>query len=309
MQKVEFVKNLEQLTIGLKSQEIVKLFEAGFKPMPNNPIYNFQLINPILFLSKSFYDQMSQYSELKNMLDVLGSATIYSEGNLANLTSILKPVPAVQVAGNEVAIKFFAFHKALLNTWVLSKNILLNELLNEPFDEALEKGVLVFQIIIEGEGLETEQYIKIFSALNDLTEVLGKIFAESEQKSELILLDSGSDTNLGLKAGIETAKSLFLVFKEVWDFIVNRKFYNVQQVNKALLDSLTVRAQIKEKVDSGVITEEEGQTYAHIVKTRTDELIVMKVLPKELAGMTNVFSNKKLISEYQDFKRIGTGNN
>ncbi len=307
MQKLEFVKNLESLVIGLKSEAIVNLFEAGFRPIANNQAFQFQQINPVLFLSKSFYDQISQNADLKNILEVLGSEAIYSEGNLANLTSILRPAPSSQVAGNESAIRFFIFHKALLNTWTLSKNILLSDLLNEPFDEVLEKGVLVFQIIIEGEGLETEQYIKIFSALNDLTETLAKIFAESEHKSELILLDSGSDTNLGLKAGVETAKSLFLVFKEVWDFIVNRKFYTVNQVNKALIESLTVRAQIKEKVESRVITEEEGQTYSHIIKTRTDELIGMKVLPKELAGITNVVTNKKLISEYQDFKRLGTG--
>lgn len=178
MQKIEFVKNLGVLVEGLKSEAIVNLFEAGFKPNPSSPNYQyqFQQINPVLFLSKSFYDQISQNTDLINMLEILGSQAIYSEGNLANLTTILRPAPQSQVAGNEAAIKFFIFHKALVNTWILSKNILLSDLLNENFDETLEKGVLVFQIIIEGEGLETEQYIKIFSALNDLTETLAKIF-------------------------------------------------------------------------------------------------------------------------------------
>ena len=84
-------------------------------------------------------------------------------------------------------------------------------------------GVIFFQILIDGEGLETEQYIKIFTTLNELIKTIGKIVDEKEEKSEIILLDSGSDSNIGVKSGIETAKALFLIFKEVWDFIISFK--------------------------------------------------------------------------------------
>jgi hypothetical protein len=208
MQKIDFVKNLATIVEKLKSVEIIHLFETGFK-QPGQP-FNYATINPLLFSSKSNYDQIKDDIRYSDILTTLNAQSIYSETKLSNLTTILRAVPAQTIIAAPNAISLYNFHNTLIKTASLSKNILQSQSINESLINEVDNGVVVFQILIDGEGLETEQYIKIFTALNELIVTISKIVNEQEQKSEIILLDSGSDSNVGVKSGIETAKSLFL---------------------------------------------------------------------------------------------------
>lgn len=304
MQKIDFVKNIEKIVEKLKSVEILNQFDAGFKQPGQS--YNYERINPLLFLSKSNYDQIKDDSRYSEILITLNAQSIYAETNLSNLTTILRPVGAANIIESADALALYNFHNTLIKTATLSKNILQSQSITESLINEVDNGVVVFQILIDGEGLETEQYIKIFTALNELIETIGKIVNEKEQKSEIILLDSGSDTNVGVKSGIETAKSLFLIFKEIWDFVTNFRFYKQKQKSQALLESLSIRAEIKKKVEEGVLTKEEGLEYVHMIKTRTDDLIGMKVLPKQIVIESNQIENKKLLAEFEGIKMLSS---
>ncbi|GAC1308962.1 MAG: hypothetical protein NVSMB24_23550 [Mucilaginibacter sp.] len=302
MQKIDFVKNLEVIVEKLQSEKIIALFDNGFR-IPNNP-YSFELINPLLFQSKSNFDQIKNNVQMSQILIGLNAEELYSESNLAQLTTILRPTPAAHIVIHAIPVSFYSFHKSLLLTAKLAKEVLLSEILNEGFDETLNRGILIFQVVIDNEGLETERYIKIFSALNELVETISKVVEETE-KSEVVLLDSGSDTNVGIKAGVETAKSLFLVFKEIWDYIVSFRHYRQNVDNKSLLDSLSIREEIQKKVSAGIISEAEGKEYSHMIKSRTDELIGMKVMPKQIVIESTEIQNKKLLSDFEGYKMLG----
>lgn len=245
MQKIDFIKSLEIIVEKLKSKEIVNEFNSGFEKPGNN--YTFQKLNPLLFLSKSNYDQIKDKVAYSEMLQSLGAEELYSEQNLAVLTQLFTEKTARDLLANTRPIKLFNFHNTLVATLLLSKHVLQSKIFNEPEITNIDKGIVIFQILIEGEGLETEKYIKIFNALQDLIDTISKIVNETDQKSEVILLDSGSDTNLGIKSGVETAKSLFLIFKEIWDFIINFRYYKEKQRNSSLLESLQIRAEIKKR--------------------------------------------------------------
>lgn len=305
MQKIDFVKNLETVHEKLKSAEILAQFKTGFQEP--GKAYNYGTINPLLFLSKSNYDQIKDDIRYKQILEGLNAQTIYTEANLSNLTTVFRPVQADNIITKSNAIAFYNFHSTVVHTLNLSKAVLQSTILSNSIDNDGNNGVVVFQVIVEGEGLQTEQYIKIFSAINELTETISKIVNEREQKSEIILLDSGSDSNIGIKSGVETAKSLFLIFKEIWDFVTNFKYYKQKQKNEALLESLSIRTEILKKVQEGVITDKEGMEYLHMVKTRTDTLIGMKVLPKQIVSTTNVIENKRLLAEFEGMKMLMTG--
>ena len=305
MQKIDFVKNLETIVEKLESKEIVKQFQTGFAQPGQN--FNYASINPLLFLSKSNYDQIKNEAQYSEILTTLNAQDIYVENNLSHLTTIFKIAQASHILTQANAVALYNFHKTLIQTSSLSKNILQSQSITESLINEVDNGVVVFQVLIEGEGLVTSQYIKIFTAINELIETISKIFNEQEQKSEIILLDSGSDSNVGVKSGIETAKSLFLIFKEVWDFVTNFQFYKQKQKNQALLESLTIRTEIHKKVDEGVLTIEEGKEYLHMIKTRTDDLIGMKVLPKQIVIESNYIENKKLLAEFEGMKMLSSG--
>lgn len=240
-------------------------------------------------------------------MTTLNAQDIYTENNLSHLTTILRAGPAQNIMTQANAVALYNFHNTVIQTSNLSKNILQSKSITETLINEVDNGVVVFQILIEGEGLETSQYIKIFTAINELIETISKIVNEQEQKSEIILLDSGSDSNVGVKSGIETAKSLFLIFKEVWDFVTNFQFYKQKQKNQALLESLSIRTEIQRKVDEGILTIEEGKEYLHMIKTRTDDLIDMKVLPKQIVIESNQIENKKLLAEFEGMKMLSSG--
>jgi len=302
MQKIDFVKHLEIIVDKLQSKEINATFEKGFASPNSN--FTYQLVNPLLFKSKSNYDQLIEDESNKLILQSLNSDAIYEEKNLSLLTTIFRNAQANSVILNSHSLKLVNFHNSLVNTLKLSKELLISENLDLDFEESIENGIVIFQILIETEGLETEKYIKIFTAFNELLIALGKIYNETDDKSEIILLDSGSDTNVGIRSGIETAKSLFLIFKEIWDYVTSYKHYKEAKKNSTLLESLSIRAEIQKKVDDGIITKEEGLEYTHMVKTRTDDLIGMKVLPKRIVTETNQIENKKLLSEFEGLKLI-----
>lgn len=305
MQKIDFVKNLETIVEKLKSKEIVTQFQAGF----NKPeqVFDYASINPLLFLSKSNYDQIKNEAQYAEILKTLDAQSIYVENNLSYLTTIFRANTAQNILTKANAVALYNFHNTAIQTSNLSKNILQSTSITESLINEVANGVVVFQILIEGEGLVTSQYIKIFIAINELIETISKIVNEQEQKSEIILLDSGSDSNVGVKSGIETAKSLFLIFKEVWDFVTNFQFYKQKQKNQALLESLKIRTEIQKKVDDGILTIEEGKEYLHMIKTRTDDLIGMKVLPKQIVIESNQIENKKLLAEFEGLKMLSSG--
>lgn len=301
MQKIEYVKSLEYLVKHLSSVEIVGFFLNGFK----NPsaIYNYSQIKPYLFTSKSNFDNLHDENSLAIMKFMNGDS-VYNQQNLSLLTNSLIQGNAAQIVGNPINLNLYTFHNTLISELNLARHFLSNSYSADGFEFNLQKGVILFEITVDGEGLETEKYIKIFTLLDQLIDTISKVVGEQNEKSELILLDSGSDTNVGVKAGIETVKSLFLVFKEIWDFIVNRKFYKQTQLNKALIESFDIRKKIKANVEQGIITQDEATEYNHLIKTRTEDLIGLQVLPKVIANESSIITNKELLIEYQDFKRL-----
>lgn len=302
MQKLDFITNLSVISKELRSQEIVNIFNTGFN-MPKNS-YNYDLINPILFATKGNYDLLMKNESYKEILNPLLASTVYDEKKLADMVRRLVMTSANHIVVEADLINFFNFHNSILTTLKLCSKVLMTSSVSYNYHESINDGILVFQIVIDEEGLETGKYIKIFTALQELIETIAKVLGDSDPTQEIILLDSGSDTNVGIKSQVETANAIFLIFKEVWDFITNRKSYKQEKNNKALLDSLSIRGAVKNQVDAGVLTEEEGKQYVHLIKTRTDDLIGMKVLPKQIVMDSRIVENKKILSEYEGLRLL-----
>ncbi len=302
MQKLDFLENLNILVDQLQSEAFVQRFNGGFSQPGNG--YDYGLIKPTLFSSKSSYDRLKDDERFKDILDALNAPAIYSEQNLALLTTALRATKADSIIVNANTIALYNFHNTLLAARNFSQRVLTSELLQKNAAENVDNGIVIFQILVDGDGLETEKYIRIFSALQELINTLSKVIDGQSGTSEVILLDSGSDTNVGIKTSVETAKSLFLVFKEIWDFITNFRHYKMKQKNQTLLDSLSIRAEIKRKVEEGVLSEEEGREYMHMIKTRTDDLIGMKVMPKQIVADANLVENKRLLAEFEGIRML-----
>ena len=311
MQKYDFVQHLKVIVEELKSKEIVALFEEGFKEEAGSPkITEFGKILPVLFSSKGNYEKLLLKPDYAALLEKINVKAMYSDEKLAKISTRLPTVRIYEIFKYLVCVQMYVFHKSLLETNSLAESLLLSDLVNKGYEASMNEGVLMFQVVIEQDGLNSEDYIKIFIALQELVKKIGEVLygKEEEYKTDIILLDSGSDTNVGIKTKTEIAKAIFDLFKEVWDYITSFSFNRQDRKNKALLESLSIRTEIQNKVDQGTISEEEAQEYMHYIKTRTDKLIGLKTLPKQIVLQTNNQPNRNLLEDLK-VKGLLTGGN
>ncbi len=305
MQKLDFSINIGHVITELSSEKFVEIFEQGF--INPGKAFNFAILNPILFASKSKYDDLLKSDIFSDILERVNASEVYDEENLATLTTLLRAVAGRDLITNPKVARLFSFHKSLVDLKNISNELLIDKQFTGDLDLLMDSGYLIFQIAIEEEGLEPSQYLKILTALDELIKAIEKIQNQDnpeDSATRIILLDSGSDTNLGIKSSAETAKSLFLIFKEVWDFITNYRFYKTKQKNEAFMESLTIRKEILKMKEENVLTDKEAQEYSHMIKTRTDSLIGLKVLPKSLMNINHNVENKNLLNEYKDMKLL-----
>lgn len=301
MQKLDFVQHLKVVVDKLDSERIVELFNEGFNPTDVNQSYDFTNITPLLFSSKVNYESLSLKEDYAIFLKEIGADNIYSEGNLAKVSRNLLNKPFYEIFRTVEIINFYVFHEHLIKMLESAESLLLSDLVDSDLKGSLNKGILLFQVVIEEDYISSEEYIRILATLQELVNVVGKILInkDDDYQTDIILLDSGSDTNIGIQTFAEVAKSIFFIFKEIWDYITNHGIYQNEKKNKALIDSLAIRKEIQKNIKEGILTEEEGKEYAHIVKTRVDKLIGMKVLPKQIVtgSQTQTQNNRNLLEE------------
>ena len=306
MQKLDFVKGLTEIIQKLNSDEITEVFSRSFS-VKSDGVFDFASLTPLLFNSKSNYDTLTKDKELKKIIADFELDDIYTNENLALIVKHFTQTSPFHVFKVPQIKTFWGVHQALTHLLRITKKQLLNDVFLQKNETQLNKGIIIFQIVIDGEGLDAGIYSEIFINLKELVSTIAKINGQDNENAEIILLDSGSDTNVAIRTTAETAKSLFLIFKEMWDFFANFKFYKQKQQNQALMEGLTIMQEVKDKVSSGLLTEEQGREYLHYIKSRTDKLIGYKVMPKSIISENTTVDNIKLLHEMKEIRLLSSG--
>lgn len=305
MQKLDFTENLKILTTSLNSYEIVDYIDK----LPAAGVINTHQLTPIIIESKSNYDKIGFEDKRWEILQALDSDEIYNDKKIAALINSFVSITVqsqskVQLFLRPELLSLYNFHRSLISTLKLGEEVLLrNNLLD--FDD---NGTIIFRVLAD-EELTLTKYSRILNLLKDLIEIIQKIDGEENIEPRLTLLDSGSDTNLGIKTTVETAKSLFQIFKEVWDWVLNRKFYNSKLRNAGLLDNLNVLVAIKNAQDTGAIDENTAKIYKETVIRRTEDLLELNVIPKDLIDTSTRENSRKLLSEYTEIRLLENRDN
>jgi hypothetical protein len=304
MQKIEFTNSISIIFQKLKTE--VLLLEMN--KSVNNPSssYSGQNLTSLIVESKSNYDKIVESKHIAKLLTLLGADTIYSPKSISELLNLLlSRTPTHQIFYTQVVFNFFSLQNTISILSKATENLFFEDTSVTPFDN-LDNGLIIFKVYENDEGLTIEKFKKIFDLFIELIEAISKIYANEQAllKPEIVILDSGSDVNLGIKTAAETAKSLFLIFKEIWDFIVNKKHYENKLINESLFENLDLLQKIKECEENKIISPEESKTLLHTIKTRTFQLLDLNVLPKKLADKDVELSNLDLLLEYKEIKKL-----
>jgi len=308
MQKLDFTDSIETLRSILKCDEIVAFYE-GLHPSSS---VNTSPLTPLIIESKSNYDKIPQDSSLNKIVQTLNGHNIYSEKSIGDLINSTVQITVsgqkkVNLFLNQKILDFYHFHYTIIKASELSTHILFddNQLANIKSDDTI-----IFRVLVGEDYLELSAYGKIFTLIKELIDLINKIISpDDEIISQITLLDSGSDANIGIKSSLEIATALFQIFKEVWDWVLNRKFYKSKLRNAAFLDNLNVMVAIKDAENNDAIDSDTAKIYRETLIRRTEDLLELKVLPKELVESKTEISSKKVLSEYSEIKMLESGEN
>jgi|GEM_PF-1221988 len=305
MQKLDYTESLKELKTSLKSEEIINLINS----LPvSQAVPQAKALTPIIIESKSNYDKVDIDSTKFEILQALGAEKLYSQetiGNVINgvVETTIQNHQKVQLFLIPAFQDFYNFHYSLIQATLLSEQVLFKNNLPQLHAD----DTIIFRVLSENE-LELAKYSKILSLIRELIEIIQRILKEEEQQVSVTLLDSGSDTNLGVKSSIEITRSLFQIFKEVWDWMLNRKFYKNKLRNSGLMDNLSVMVAIHEAKEKGAIDEETAKIYRESIIIKTEDLLELNVLPKELYELKTQNDSRKLLAEFSEVKMLENKN-
>lgn len=306
MQKLDFTENINTLIEKLKSETIVNFIDS----IPLNGAVNTNGLTPLIIESKSSFDKIEEPSNEFAIINVLNGQEIYDQKYISDLINqtiqtTLSKQSKVHLFVSSKLLQFYNFHYSLLQSAKIANEILFTD---NKLNQIESDEIIIFRILIGEGNLDLSSYGKILKLIDELIQILEKIYnTENQESSKVVLLDSGSDANIGVKSSVQIATSLFQIFKEVWDWILNRKFYKSKLRNDAMLENLQVFNAIRESETSGAINADTAKIYRETLLRRTEDLLDLKVLPKRLVETKTEISSRKVLSEYSEIKMLEEG--
>jgi hypothetical protein len=307
MQKLDFTENINILIEKLKSEKIVDFIDS----IPINGAVNTNGLTPLIIESKSSYDKIEEPSKEFEIINVLNGQQIYDQKYISDLINqtiqtTLNKQSKVHLFVSSKLLQFYNFHFSLIQSAKIANEILFTD---DKLNQIESDEIIVFRILVGEGNLDLSSYGKILKLIDELIQILEKIYdTENQESSKVVLLDSGSDANIGVKSSVQIATSLFQIFKEVWDWILNRKFYKSKLRNDAMLENLQVFNAIRESEKNGAIDSNTAKIYRETLLRRTENLLDLKVLPKKLIETKTEISSRKVLSEYTEIKVLEEGN-
>ena len=302
MQKLDFNEAIIEIRKLLKSDDILQFFMN----LKTNPV-NTNALTPLIIESKSNFDRISTESNQYKILTTLGANDLYAGEGVGTLINhfahtTISQKSIVDLYANRKILEFYHFHFSIVKAAELSTNVLFEE---NQIELLNAKDIVIFRVLVTDNNLTITTYNKILVLINEIIEIINKVIeAEEEIQPKIILLDSGSDVNIGIKSTLEIATALFQIFKEVWDWIINRKFYKNKLRNAALLDNLKVMIAIKDAEQKGAIDSNTAKGYRETLIRKTEDLLELKVLPLQLVENKTEISSRKVLSEFSEIKLL-----
>jgi hypothetical protein len=310
MQRLDLLNKLKTISAALKSEQILALTSVDFQLYIANAgaPWNSQRLYPLFIESKSGYDLLINQEEFRPLLNAIEASKVYEISEFSKLLKNTTSPGNVAIAFHLGLFQIHTFHYLLQKNITLLRTFLLHgDEITSASPE--EKGLVILEITDFGGGISLDKLSKIFRLVSDLAEIIASVETPGQefQSPEIILLDSGSSSNMAFKTSVETAKSLFLVFKEVWDYCLNHKHYKNKLEIESLDSNLTILGKIKDAEQQKLLTPEKAKEYSTLIVRKTDELIGLKVLPKKIVSEVSSITHIALLKDLPSIKYLTEG--
>lgn len=286
MQKLDFVQAIEKVYKDMSSESVVS--DIDISTTPGYSKYGTELAVQ-LFDMYSNYKGLRKDERYAHILKALNGDELFDAENVAKLFQLFQgDIGRIDFIENKEFRSFLDFHLTLKGIYDVTKKLLIKDKVIKSLKKEGSDGMVVFQISIDSDGLPTKVYIEILKAIETLVTTIQKIYGEEVIESNIILLDSGSDTNLGIDTTVKAATGIFSLFKQIYDFIIYRGNDKIERNNVTIMSNLNILSEIQKKVDDNIISSDDGMSWAHSVKSSLNVLLGYDVIPKELNQLEGV---------------------
>jgi hypothetical protein len=301
MQKLDLRNNLQILASALKSTEIVTILDAP-------GAISGQALLHLVIESKSAYDKLTMNADMKSIIRLLAGNELYMTDQYSSIVVLIPQgnVPANNLLVNQTSIRrFFDFHKTLSTTFRVIDGLLFTD--RQIFDtsgkvvveDLTQKGLLMLETIDKGD-IPLGKVTTVLQSVQNLLDIVILYLEKIEQKkverlAHLILLDTGTGINITIKLPEEATKIIGQIISELWQLVVSNELFRHKKRNEFIAESLTTLQKIKEAVDTGVITREEGEQWKRGIIHNTRKIVLNNTLPKALLQESTEVSNRDLL--------------
>lgn len=295
----EFSANLNSDGIIQMLQDLYSKFDSGTNPESSWNTLRLSTLQEIV-KSKSNYDNVIQAdNDLEAISDSIDRG-IYSAENISKIVAIISNTNRSgkkSLFTNNIILEFLNYHQSISNS-----NSLLSTVISE---DTSQSNLVLFTVVDEGNPT-TQKIIAALTILQELIDLLEKLYNE-EQTNTVIILDKGSNTNIGIETGVKTAGSIFEIFKEVWDWVMNRKYYKEKLKDAEFMEKLSIIQTIHQMKEDGSLEPEEALRYKTLVTRKVDELLNIDTVPRELLLKEGENKDTLILKDYNEVRLLKQG--
>lgn len=278
MQKLDYIQALEVIKEELLVDKLYAFFTE--KTSSGTKLYR-SCMPDLLTVHINYTNMVNGDDSIAEVLSLIsGLQYVFDSQNFAKFVTHVANTTDINNMQTNYAKSFILAYKFVIDLYYVNKNILLKDDISTNEDDELKQGLIIFRAKID-EDIQVEKFTQIFKAISELIETVCKLY-QIQDKPTIVLLDSGSDTNIGVRTSVGVAQDIYKLFQEVFDYIVNWRFARHDREMRALVDGLSIREKINAAKENHIITEEEAREYTHLVKSRTDKLIGLGVAPRKV---------------------------
>jgi len=302
MQKLEIKENFSKLFLALFTTEILEIINSIRKENLQQGTYNELKANLTKWVieSKSNFDNTIKDNKKLQLITSFFNVEIYFAENLTKLIAAISSFPYAnrdRLYSTRIFLDFHTFHKTVLNMY---------EITNSIITESQEAENVIMFTIVSKEFPKIDLIIEVLEIIKNLISSIEDIYNEKTDH-RIYLLDTGSNTNIGVESGTTVVKVLFDIFKEIWIWMINRKHYKQKLKNTEFLNDLIVIEKIHEMVKSGVLTEEDGARFKEEFIRDVNSLLSNNTVPRKLLLEENTQSNQQSLLDYNEIRLLEKG--
>jgi hypothetical protein len=184
MQKLDFTENINTLIEKLKSETITEFIDR----IPINGPVDTNGLTPLIIESKSNFDKIEESSKEFEIINVMNGQIIYHQKYISELINqttqaTINKNQKVHLFISSKLLQFYNFHFSLIQSAKIANEILFadNKLSQIESDE-----IIVFRILVGEGNLDLSTYGKILKLIDELIQILGKIYGNQDEESGLM---------------------------------------------------------------------------------------------------------------------------